>query len=63
MTKMRKLVVSEFISLDGVVEDPRWTFGFTGEDRERFKFEELAASDALLLGREPTRASRRLGPG
>jgi len=51
MTKMRKLVVSEFISLDGVVEDPRWTFGFTGEDRERFKFEELAASDALLLGR------------
>jgi len=48
---MRKLVVSEFVSLDGVVEDPRWTFQFSSEDRDQFKFDELAASDALLLGR------------
>ena len=48
---MRRVVVSEFISLDGVVEDPRWTFEFSSEDRDQFKFDELAASDALLLGR------------
>ncbi len=48
---MRKIVVSEFVSLDGVMEDPRWTFQFPSEDRDKFKFDELAASDALLLGR------------
>lgn len=48
---MRKLVVSEFVSLDGIVEDPSWTFQFGSEDRDQFKFDELAASDALLLGR------------
>src|SRR5918911_5173239 len=50
-TDVRKVVVSEFVSLDGVIEDPRWTFRFMSEERERFKFAELAASDALLLGR------------
>ena len=48
---MRKIVVSEFVSLDGVIEDPSWTFRFPSEDRDRFKFDELAAADALLLGR------------
>jgi dihydrofolate reductase len=48
---MRRIVVSEFVSLDGVVEDPVWTFRFGSEERERFKLDELAASDALLLGR------------
>ena len=48
---MRKVVVSEFVSLDGVIEDPSWTFRFSSEEQERFKFDELAASDALLLGR------------
>jgi dihydrofolate reductase len=48
---MRRVVVSEFVSLDGVVEDPRWTFRFMSEEREDFKFDELSASDALLLGR------------
>lgn len=48
---MRRLVVSEFVSLDGVVEDPSWTFPFEGEDKDQFKFDELAAADALLLGR------------
>ena len=47
---MRRVVVSEFVSLDGVVEDPKWTFQFGGEEQEKFKFDELAASDALLLG-------------
>src|SRR5919112_871938 len=48
---VRKVVVSEFVSVDGVVEDPGWTFQFGSEEQEKFKFAELAASDALLLGR------------
>jgi hypothetical protein len=48
---MRRIVVSEFVSLDGVVEDPSWTFRFGSEEREKFKLDELAESDALLLGR------------
>ena len=48
---MRKVVASEFVTLDGVMEDPTWTFRFSSEEQEKFKFDELAASDALLLGR------------
>ena len=48
---MRKLIVSEFVSLDGVMEDPRWTFRFGSEDRDQYKFDELSTADALLLGR------------
>jgi len=48
---VRKVVVSEFVSLDGVMEDPIWTFQFPSEDRDRYKFDELSAADALLLGR------------
>src|SRR4051794_12601735 len=58
---MGKLVVTEFISLDGVIEDPGgaedyehggWTFTFdSGDAGGAFKFEELQAADAQLLGR------------
>jgi dihydrofolate reductase len=48
---VRKVIASEFVSLDGVMEDPGWTFQFTSEEQQRFKFDELAESDALLLGR------------
>ena len=58
---MGKVVVTEFVSLDGVMEDPGgaegyrhggWTFQFDrGEDGDRFKFEELMAADAQLMGR------------
>jgi dihydrofolate reductase len=49
---MRRVIVSEFVSLDGVMEDPGRTFQqFGSEEQERYKFAELAASDALLLGR------------
>jgi len=54
-----KLVVTEFVALDGVIEDPGgseksggWAFQFDrGEEGDRFKFDELMASDAQLLGR------------
>ena len=57
---MGRLVVSEFISLDGVIEDPGggegtelggWTFRFPAPDGQQFKFGELQASDVQLLGR------------
>jgi len=49
---MGRIVLTEFISLDGVMEEPRWTFGFErGPDGNAFKFDELFASEALLLGR------------
>jgi dihydrofolate reductase len=48
---VRKVIASEFVSLDGVMEDPSWTFQFSSEEQAKFKFDELAASDARLLGR------------
>jgi dihydrofolate reductase len=58
---MGRIVVTEFISLDGVVEDPGgsenfkhggWSFAISsGDDGGAFKLEEARASDALLLGR------------
>jgi dihydrofolate reductase len=58
---MGKIIVTEFISLDGVVEDPGgsedfkysgWSFEVNrGEEGDNFKLEETRDSDALLLGR------------
>ena len=48
---MRNLVVTEFISLDGIMEEPRWTFKYWNDEIAKFKGEESSASDALLLGR------------
>ncbi len=49
---MGKLVVTEYISMDGVFEEPgRWSFPFFSEDAGQFKDQELKASDAQLLGR------------
>ena len=48
---MRKVVTSEFVALDRVIENPSWTFRFTDEEQQKFKFDQLSASDALLLGR------------
>jgi dihydrofolate reductase len=57
---MGELVVTEFITLDGVIEDPGgseggpnagWSMGFPTDDGMQFKFEELRAADVQLLGR------------
>ncbi len=58
---MGKIVVTEFVTLDGVVEDPGgvegfeyggWSFEISrGDDGDAFKLDETLTSDALLLGR------------
>ena len=48
---MGKIVVSEFVSLDGVMEDPRWVFQFGSPSSRSFKLDELSESEALLVGR------------
>jgi dihydrofolate reductase len=49
---MRRIVWSEYISLDGVVEEPgEWSLPYFSDDLAQYKSEELFASDALLLGR------------
>jgi len=58
---MGRIVVTEFVSLDGVMEDPGgsedfehggWTFEIDrGEEGNQFKLDELREADALLLGR------------
>jgi len=57
---MGKIVVTEFVSLDGVMEDPGgaenfkhggWTFAFDRGEGDKFKLDETMATTALLLGR------------
>ncbi|MGH2503956.1 MAG: dihydrofolate reductase family protein [Ktedonobacterales bacterium] len=50
---MSKIVASEFVSLDGVVEAPdQWMGPYMSDDASKFKYDELFDSDALLLGRK-----------
>jgi dihydrofolate reductase len=56
-----RIVVTEFVSLDGVVEDPGgaedfkyggWSFEISrGDEGDKFKLDETLSSEALLLGR------------
>ena len=57
---MGKIVITEFVSLDGVMEAPGgedfkypgWSFEFDrGDEGNKFKMDEVLASEALLLGR------------
>jgi dihydrofolate reductase len=48
-----RLVATEYLTFDGVFEEPgRWSGPFFNEEAQKFKFDELQASDALLLGRK-----------
>jgi len=63
---MRRIVISEFVSLDGVMQAPGgreedtssgfkhggWSFKFRDDQVPKYKLDELSASDALLLGRK-----------
>jgi dihydrofolate reductase len=58
---MGRIVVSEFVTLDGVMEDPGgseglaqggWAFKFErGAEGDKFKLDETMGADAMLLGR------------
>ena len=58
---MAKVIVSQFITVDGVVEDPGgsesherggWAFAYDrGPEGDKFKLDEVMGSEALLLGR------------
>jgi dihydrofolate reductase len=58
---MRRIIASEYVTLDGVMEAPGsedslgerggWSFLYSSDEATAFKFDEVMASDALLLGR------------
>ena len=58
---MRKIIVTEFITLDGVIESPGgketphphggWQFKYNSPEGGKYKVDELSSVDALLLGR------------
>ncbi len=69
---MRKVVVSEFVSLDGVMEDPGgaegfahggWTFKHPDQVGMKFKLDEVFAADAMLLGRVTYEGFAQAWPG
>ncbi len=57
---MRKLIVSEFVTLDGVMEAPGgepthphsgWVFDYLAPEQEKYKLDEVMEAESLLLGR------------
>ena len=57
---MRKIIVSEFITLDGVIEAPGgekghphtgWSFDYLSEEYLKYKLDEIFEAGALLIGR------------
>ncbi len=69
---MGKVVVTEFVTLDGVIESPGggegfahdgWSFKFNrGDEADKFKSDELMAADAQLLGRVTYQGFARAWP-
>lgn len=48
---MGKIIVSMYLSLDGVMEEPAWTAPYFNEEVAKFQSNLLFESEALLLGR------------
>ncbi len=49
---MRKIIVTEYLTLDGVFEEPgNWSFDYWSEESMLYKRDELFSSDVQLLGR------------
>jgi dihydrofolate reductase len=67
-----RLIVSEFVSVDGVMEAPGgekgyahsgWVFPFMGPDQMQYKLDEVRAAEALLLGRVTYEGFAQAWPG
>ena len=49
---MRKVVATELVSVDGIMESPeRWAITYSNDEMEEANASGMAASDALLMGR------------
>jgi dihydrofolate reductase len=58
-----RLVATEYVSLDGVFEEPGpWSFPYFDDQAAQFKSDELEMSDALLLGRRTYEGFSRAWP-
>jgi dihydrofolate reductase len=50
---VRKIIVSTYVSLDGVIEAPeKWSLKFWNDEHAKYAHDQLFASDALLMGRK-----------
>lgn len=60
---MRKIIVTEFVSLDGVMEHPAWSAPYWNDQIASFKAEDQLATGALLLGRVTYQGFAAAWPG
>jgi dihydrofolate reductase len=69
---MRRIVVTEFMTLDGVIEDPGgaegfrhggWSFKFDDPDGMKYKLDETMDHEAMLLGRVTYEGFAQAWPG
>jgi len=70
---MRKIIVTEFITLDGVVESPGgnetphphggWQFKYSSPEAGKYKIDELSSVDTLLLGKTTYEVFAAYWPG
>lgn len=71
---MRKIVVTEFMTLDGVIQDPGgaekdtfdrggWSFKFQDPEGMAYKLDEVRTHDAMLLGRKTYEGFAAAWPG
>jgi hypothetical protein len=58
---MSTVVAVEYLSLDGVMEEPGWSAPYFNGEVEHFQYVNLVESEALLLAGSRTRDSRRPG--
>jgi dihydrofolate reductase len=67
---MRRLIVTEFLTLDGVMEAPGgepghphtgWSIEFHDQEQMRFKLDETLEAESLLIGRVTYESSPRRG--
>ena len=59
----RRIVVTEFMTLDGVVEDPMWSFPYWNDEIKAFKSHETRPGTEMLLGRTTYEMFAQAWPG